>query len=336
MKDKKFLLDYGNGGKKSHNMISKIILPAFDNEYLNKMDDFALLKMGDGELKLSFSTDSYVVDPIFFPGGNIGELAVNGTVNDIAMSGAKPLFISVAFIIEEGFSFYDFKKIVNSMASASKVAGVKIVTGDTKVVTKGAADKIFINTSGVGLLEQNLNISGNNAKVGDKIILSGTMADHGVAILLQREEMNFESSIKTDSAPLNHIIQEIISSKMDVHCFRDPTRGGVATTLNEIALQSKVGINIYEKALPIKKEVKGVCELLGFDPLYVANEGKLLVFVNPKDAEKTLAIMRKNKFGKDASIIGEVTNEKKVYLETVIGGKRVVDMMSGTQLPRIC
>ncbi len=334
MNDKKVLLDYGNGGKKSYDMISKIILPAFDNEYLNKLDDFALFNLDSK--RVSFSTDSYVIDPIFFPGGDIGELAVNGTVNDISMSGATPLFISAAFMIEEGFLFKDLKTIVNSMAKASKKANVKIVTGDTKIVSKGSVDKIFINTSGVGVVEEGINISGNNVKVGDKIILSGTMADHGIAILLKRENLNFTSTIVTDSAPLNGMIKNIISSKADVHCFRDPTRGGVGTTLNEIALQSNVGMEIYEDKLPIKEEVKGACELLGFDPLYIANEGKLLVFVAPEDADKALSVIKKNKFGKDASIIGTVTDSKKVYLKTLIGGRRIIDMMSGTQLPRIC
>jgi hydrogenase expression/formation protein HypE len=287
---------------------------------------------------MAFSTDSYVVDPIFFNGGNIGDLAVNGTVNDIAMCGAIPLYISVGLIIEEGLPINDFQKIIKSMAKAADRAGVKIVTGDTKVVPRGKADKIFINTSGVGMIPEGVNVSGSRALPGDKIILSGTMADHGIAILTAREGLTFDGDLKTDSAPLNHMVKTLLSSGCEVHVLRDPTRGGVGTTLNEIASQSGVGMTLFEKDLPIKKQVNGVCELLGFDPLYIANEGKLLAIVPEKQASKVLDLIKADTFGKDAAIIGEVTDQRpgKVFLETAIGGQRLVDMLTGEQLPRIC
>jgi hydrogenase expression/formation protein HypE len=278
------------------------------------------------------------VDPIFFPGGNIGDLAVNGTVNDIAMCGAIPKYISVGLILEEGLPVKDLKIILKAMADAAKKAGVKIVTGDTKVVPKGKADKIFINTSGVGVIPLNVDVSGSNAKPGDKIIVSGTIADHGIAVLSCREGLKFDSDIQTDSAPLNKMVQSLVQSDHDIHVLRDPTRGGLGTTLNEIAVQSNVGISIDEQSLPVRGAVQGTCELLGFDPLYIANEGKLIAFVPEKDAQKALEIIRQDEFGKDAVIIGEVTVEKpgKVFLQTLIGGQRVVDMLIGEQLPRIC
>jgi hydrogenase expression/formation protein HypE len=287
---------------------------------------------------MAFSTDSYVVDPIFFNGGNIGDLAVNGTVNDIAMCGAIPLYISVGLIIEEGLPINDFQEIIKSMATAADRAGVKIVTGDTKVVPRGKADKIFINTSGVGMIPEGVNVSGSRALPGDKIILSGTMADHGIAILTAREGLTFDGDLKTDSAPLNHMVKTMLSSGCEVHVLRDPTRGGVGTTLNEIASQSGVGMTLFEKDLPIKKPVNGVCELLGFDPLYIANEGKLLAIVPEKQASKVLDLIKADTFGKNAAIIGEVTDQRpgKVFLETAIGGQRLVDMLTGEQLPRIC
>jgi hydrogenase expression/formation protein HypE len=278
------------------------------------------------------------VDPIFFNGGNIGDLAVNGTVNDIAMCGAIPLYISVGLIIEEGLPINDFQEIIKSMATAADRAGVKIVTGDTKVVPRGKADKIFINTSGVGMIPEGVNVSGSRALPGDKIILSGTMADHGIAILTAREGLTFDGDLKTDSAPLNHMVKTMLSSGCEVHVLRDPTRGGVGTTLNEIASQSGVGMTLFEKDLPIKKPVNGVCELLGFDPLYIANEGKLLAIVPEKQASKVLDLIKADTFGKNAAIIGEVTDQRpgKVFLETAIGGQRLVDMLTGEQLPRIC
>ncbi|MFH1155611.1 MAG: hydrogenase expression/formation protein HypE [Pseudomonadota bacterium] len=329
-------LDHGSGGRISHTMVSEMILPAFDNPMLARLDDGAeLLVQGT---RLAFSTDSYVVDPIFFPGGNIGDLAVNGTVNDVSMCGAQPLYISVGLIIEEGFPAEDLKIILASMADAAKKAGVQVVTGDTKVVPKGKADKIFINTSGIGVIPPGVKVSGSLARPGDVIIVSGTIADHGITVLSSREGLAFSSDIQTDSAPLNIMVREILAAGEGVHVLRDPTRGGLGTTLNEIASQSGVGIRIREKDIPVKGAVQGTCELLGFDPLYIANEGKLIAVVAPEIARTVLAAIRDNEYGRDAVIIGEVVAETpgKVILETVIGGTRIVDMLTGEQLPRIC
>jgi hydrogenase expression/formation protein HypE len=317
-------------------MFSKMILPAFHNDHLAQQDDGAVYPVPAG--RMAFSTDSYVVDPIFFGGGNIGDLAVNGTVNDIAMCGADPLYISVGLIIEEGLPIKDLQAILQTMAAAARRAGVKIVTGDTKVVPRGKADKIFINTSGVGMLFEGVTVSGSRARPGDKIILSGTLADHGIAILTAREGLTFDGDLKTDSAPLNHMVKAVLSSGYDVHVLRDPTRGGVGTTLNEIASQSGVGITLFEKELPVRKEVNGVCELLGFDPLYIANEGKLIAVVPEEHALQVLEIIQADVFGKDAAIVGEVTDQHpgKVFMETAVGGRRLVDMLTGEQLPRIC
>ncbi len=336
MTEEKILLDHGSGGKISHAMFAEMILPLFENSELSKQDDGAILDVENG--KLAFSTDSYVVDPIFFPGGNIGDLAVNGTVNDVAMCGAIPKFISVGLIIEEGLPVKEFKTILESMAAAAKKAGVKIVTGDTKVVPRGKADKIFINTSGIGVIPPGIDVSGSNAEPGDKIIVSGTIADHGITVLSSREGLSFDSDIQTDSAPLNKMVHSLVQSDLDVHVLRDPTRGGLGTTLNEIAAQSEVGIKIDEPCLPVRGAVQGTCELLGFDPLYIANEGKLIAFVPEKDARKALELIRKDEFGRDAVIIGEVTRNDpgRVLLRTAIGGTRVVDMLTGEQLPRIC
>lgn len=334
--DDTVLLDHGAGGRASHAMFTKMILPLFHNDALARQDDGAVYPVPAG--RMAFSTDSYVVDPIFFGGGNIGDLAVNGTVNDIAMCGASPLYISVGLIIEEGLPLKHLQTILKTMAEAAARAGVKIVTGDTKVVPKGKADKIFINTSGVGMLFEGVDVSGSRARPGDKIILSGTMADHGVAILTAREGLTFEGDLKTDSAPLNHMVKAVLSSGCDVHVLRDPTRGGVGTTLNEIAAQSGVGMTLFEKDLPVKKQVAGVCELLGFDPLYIANEGKLIAIVPEPHAVQVLDIIRADDFGGNAAIIGEVTDQhpEKVFLQTAIGGRRLVDMLTGEQLPRIC
>ncbi|RPJ18061.1 MAG: hydrogenase expression/formation protein HypE [Desulfobacteraceae bacterium] len=336
MKSEKILLDHGSGGKISHSLTKDIMLPVFDNPILSKLNDGAILNIGGK--KFAFSTDTYVVDPIFFPGGDIGELAVYGTVNDIAMCGGSPLYLSAGLVIEEGFPVSDLKKIIKSMGNASKRAGVKIVTGDTKVVPKGAADKIFINTSGIGVIPDNIDVGCEKALPGDKIILSGTIADHGITVLTQREGMKFTSSVRSDTAPLNHMVEKIFSSGGSIHVLRDPTRGGVGTSLNEIAEKSECGIKIFESRIPVKNEVKSICELLGFDPLYIANEGKLLAFVSPQDSERVLSAVRENEFGKDACIIGEVVSGHpgKVFLETLIGGTRMVDMLTGEQLPRIC
>ena len=336
MKSDKILLDHGSGGRASHQLVSELILNYFQNPILADLEDSASLSIGNKTL--AFSTDSYTVTPLFFPGGNIGDLAINGTVNDLAMRGAIPLYLSVGFIIEEGFPISDFENILNSMKEYAAEADVIIVTGDTKVVPKLAADKIFINTSGIGIIPDGINISGKNALPGDKIIVSGTIADHGITVLTQREGLNFDSPLKSDSAPLNHLVKEMLAASDQIHVLRDPTRGGVGTTLNEIAGQSNVGIKLYEDNLPVRDEVAGACELLGLDPLYLANEGKLLAFVKENDANKILQTMRSNKYGKESVIIGEVTenNPGKVFMKTAIGGTRIVDMLTGEQLPRIC
>jgi hydrogenase expression/formation protein HypE len=336
MKTDRILLDHGSGGRISHRLITDLMLPIFDNPMLGALHDGATLEI-DGN-RFAFSTDTFVVDPIFFPGGSIGDLAVNGTVNDLAMCGAKPLYLSVGFIIEEGFSMTDLNKILKCMGIASEKAGVKVVTGDTKVVPKGAVDKIFINTSGIGKIPDKVNISSQNARPGDTIILSGTIADHGMTVLTQREGMIFDSSLKSDTAPLNHMVSRMLSACNDIHVLRDPTRGGVGTALNEIAGKSNVGIQIYEEKIPLKNETESICELLGFDPLYVANEGKLIAFVDADHAKEVLSAIQEDDHGKDACIIGEVVSDHrgKVVMRTRIGGTRIIDMLMGQQLPRIC
>ncbi|NIM02983.1 hydrogenase expression/formation protein HypE [bacterium] len=331
---KRILLAHGSGGKLSHQLI-KSFVKKFRNLPLAKLDDSAVLKFKG---KLAFTTDSYVVDPIYFPGGDIGKLAVNGTVNDLAMVGARPLYLSASAIIEEGFSLNELEGIVDSMNRAARAAGVKIVAGDTKVVGKGGADKVFINTSGIGLVDSGVDISSKNARLGDKIILSGTIGDHGIAILNAREGFDFRTKVKSDCQPLNGMVSEILKVSKNVHVLRDPTRGGLATSLNEIAKQSGVGIEIEEEKIPVKEEVKAVCEMLGFDPLYIANEGKLVAFVPQKDCAKILNAIKKNKQGKDAQIIGAVVSRHKgrVVVKTSVGGERVLDMLTGEQLPRIC
>ena len=336
MKYDKILLDHGSGGKISHRLTTDMLLPVFDNPILSQLNDGAIFELQG--MKLAFSTDSYTVDPIFFPGGNIGDLAINGTVNDIAMCGGDPIYLSVGLIIEEGFSMTDLEKILNEMGTAAEIAGVTVVTGDTKVVPKGAVDKIFINTSGIGLIPPNVDIASHQATPGDKIILSGTIADHGITILTQREGLSFESSLTSDTAPLNQMVKQMLAVGRGIHVLRDPTRGGVGTALNEVADKSKVGIKITETDIPLKKEVVAACELLGFDPLYLANEGKLLAFVSAEDADAVLAAIRSNPYGKDAAVIGKVVEDHigKVIVETRIGGMRIVDMLAGEQLPRIC
>ena len=336
MKTDKILLDHGSGGKMSHSLVTDLMLPIFDNPMLEALHDGAILNM-DG-IRLAFSTDSYVVDPIFFPGGSIGDLAVNGTVNDVAMCGAVPLYISVGLIIEEGFSMDDLEKILNDMKKAAEKANVKVVTGDTKVVPKGAADKIFVNTSGIGIIPGEVDISGQNARSGDIVILSGTIADHGMTVLTQREGMAFDSPIKSDTAPLNHMVSRMLAKAKAIHVLRDPTRGGVGTALNEIAGKSNVGIQIHEEKVPLNNQTESICELLGFDPLYVANEGKLIAFVDADHAKKVLSAIQEDTYGKDAAIIGEVVSDHrgKVVMKTRIGGTRIIDMLVGSQLPRIC
>ena len=334
----KILLDHGSGGKISHSLTKDMMLPVFDNDILAALNDGAIFELAGN--RLAFSTDSYTVDPIFFPGGNIGDLAINGTVNDIAMCGATPLYLSVGLIIEEGLSMTDLETIINDMGRAAQAAGVTVVTGDTKVVPRGTADRIFINTSGIGLIPPDVHVASDNARAGDKIILSGTIADHGVTILTQREGLSFETSLQSDSAPLNHMIKKMFSAAApgNIHVLRDPTRGGVGTALNEIAEKSEIGIEIIEDRIPLKDEVAGACELLGFDPLYLANEGKLLAFVSPDRVAAVLQAIQSDPYGKDAAVIGRVVNDYvgKVFLKTRIGGKRIVDMLAGEQLPRIC
>ena len=331
----KVLLAHGSGGKLSHDLIEKNFVSALGNPILNKLDDSAVFELSG---RLAFTTDSYTVSPIFFPGGDIGKLAVNGTVNDLAMIGAIPLYLSLSFIIEEGFLIAELEKIVNSIYQAADEAGVKIVTGDTKVVNQGSADKLFINTSGVGIVSPGVDISGANAIPGDKVIVSGSLGNHGIAVLSQREGLKFQVPIESDCAPLNKLVAEILETSASIHCLRDPTRGGLATTLNEFAEQSQVGIRIEEESIPINKAVLAACELLGFDPLYVANEGKLVAIVASSDADKVLAKMRQNQYGTEAAIIGEVVNAYpgKVVMKTRLGSSRIVDMPVGELLPRIC
>jgi hydrogenase expression/formation protein HypE len=330
------LLAHGSGGKLTHELINKMFLPQFKNELLEPLHDGAVFTLG-GQ-KFAFSTDSYVVNPIFFPGGDIGELAVNGTVNDLAMCGARPLYLSSAFIIEEGLPVDDLWKIVLSMQEAARRAGVLLVTGDTKVVDRGKGDKIFINTSGVGIIDNGVEISPKKIRVGDKIIINGEIGVHGIAVMSVREGLEFETQIRSDTAPLNGLVEEILRVSDNIHVLRDPTRGGVATTLNELAEQSKLGILIDEERIPVSEDVRGACEILGLDPLYIANEGKLLAFVLPDDCERVLAAMRKHVLGRESVVIGEVVNQHHgtVVMKSKIGGTRVVDMLTGEQLPRIC
>ena len=334
LKDK-ILLTHGSGGKLAHELIEKNFLQALGNPILAKLDDSAVL---DFNGRLAFTTDSYVVNPIFFPGGDIGKLAVYGTVNDLAMSGAKPLYLSLSFIIEEGLPQDELNEIVDSVQKAAQEAGVKIITGDTKVVHRGSADKLFINTAGIGIIPKGIDISGSNARPGDKVILSGTIGDHGIAVLSQREGVRFSTQLESDCAPLGGLVAEMLEASSNIHCLRDPTRGGLATTLNELARQSKVSIRIEEEKVPVREEVLAGCEMLGFDPLYVANEGKLVAIVADEDADKILKAMRGNHYGKDAAIIGEVRAENpgRVVMKTWLGASRIIDMLAGDPLPRIC
>jgi len=330
------LLAHGGGGKLMHQLIDKMIYREFKNEFLSQNHDGSILPINGN--KLAFTTDSFVVNPLFFPGGDIGDLAVNGTINDLVCCGAKPLYISLAFIIEEGLLMSDLWMIIQSIKKAIKKAGVKIVTGDTKVVEKGKGDGIFINTSGIGELYPNQNINPINCKAGDVVLINGGIAEHGIAIISKREGLQFETDIHSDSAALNTMMQEVFEKCTNIHVLRDPTRGGLASTLNEIAETSNTGITLYEKELPIDEAVHGACEILGFDPLYVANEGKILIILPENEASKVLEIMKKYPEGKNSKFIGRVSNEYvgMVQLETIIGSKRVVDMISGEQLPRIC
>jgi hydrogenase expression/formation protein HypE len=333
--EEKILLAHGSGGKLSHDLLKKTLVNRLSNPFLDRMDDSAVLDISG---RVAFTTDSYVVNPIFFAGGDIGRLAVCGTVNDLSMAGATPLYLSLSLILEEGFSLSDLEKIVFSIQKTTEEAGVKIVTGDTKVVNRGMADKIFINTSGLGVVPDGVNVSGSNARPGDKIILSGTIGDHGIAVLSQREGLEFQTTLESDCAPLNSLVREILEASRNVHALRDPTRGGLASTLCEFAQNSRVGIRIEEEKIPMKDAVRAVCELMGFDPLYVANEGKVVAAVAPEDAEKVLAQMQKNRYGAEANIIGEVVSEHpgRVVMKTPLGTSRIVEMLMGELLPRIC
>ncbi|MCF8373317.1 MAG: hydrogenase expression/formation protein HypE [Bacteroidales bacterium] len=333
----KIILNHGGGGLLTKELISNLFYTYFKNDILLEQGDSAILNTEAGHL--AFTTDSYVVDPIFFPGGNIGKLAVCGTVNDLSVSGAKPLYLSAGFIIEEGLSMNDLEEIVRSMAEEAKKAGVQIVCGDTKVVNRGKCDKVFINTSGIGILEDRHKEigSGRKIQVGDKIIINGFVGDHGIAVLGARKSLNFQTEIKSDCASLSHIIQEVLA-EVDVHFMRDATRGGLATVLNEIAEHRNFGIEINEDEIPVREETQGVCELLGFDPLYLANEGKVVMVVPADKVEVCLSILQNNELAKDSRTIGEIVESYpgKVILKTSIGGRRFVELNTGEQLPRIC
>jgi hydrogenase expression/formation protein HypE len=331
----KILLAHGSGSRLSHDLVEKILAPPLNNPILSRMDDSAVFELSG---KIAFTTDSYVVSPIFFPGGDIGRLAVCGTVNDLSMSGARPLYISLALIIEEGLEIEELRRVIESVRETAEEAGVIIVTGDTKVVDRGKADRLFINTAGIGLIEDGTDISGSNARPGDRIILSGGIGEHGMAVMSKREGLQFNLPITSDCAPLNHLAAAMLAASRRIHSMRDPTRGGLASTLNEFARQSGVGITIEEAKIPVHDGVRGACELLGLDPLYIANEGKLVAVIDPIDTDRVLAAMKKNKYGVQSAIIGEVTTEHKgrVVMKTSIGSSRIVDMPAGEILPRIC
>ncbi|MBO9342869.1 MAG: hydrogenase expression/formation protein HypE [Roseiflexus sp.] len=330
------IMGHGGGGKLSAELVEHLFLPAFAEAGAVDMGDAALITVGG--MRLAYSTDSFVVRPLFFPGGNIGELAVNGTVNDIAMRGAQPLFLSAGFILEEGMSLDRLAAIAGSMGAAARRAGVKLVAGDTKVVDRGHGDGVYINTSGFGIIPEGVDIGPMRAQPGDVIIVSGTIGDHGIAILSVREGLEFGAPIESDTAPLNGLVADMLDETRTIHVLRDPTRGGVASALNEIARASQVGIVIDERKLPVQDAVRAACELLGMDPIYVANEGKLIAIVPPADADRLLARMRAHPQGRQAAIIGHVTADHPgiVAARTGIGGTRIVDMMVGEQLPRIC
>jgi len=333
---KEIVLAHGSGGKLSHQLISKLVLPQFTNELLAPLHDGAIFSLG--KERLAFSTDSYVVSPIFFPGGDIGKLAVHGTVNDLAMCGAKPMYLSVGFILEEGTPMEDFWRVVQSMRTAADAAGVQLVTGDTKVVDRGKADQIFVNTAGIGIIPEGVRIHPARAQPGDKVLISGPIAVHGIAIMSVREGLEFETEIASDTAALHALVSDLLAACPDTHVLRDPTRGGVSSALTEIAQSANLGVTLQEAAIPIHEEVKGACEILGLDPLYVANEGKLIAIVSPEDEGAALAALRGNSLGQEAAVIGEMTSEHPgfVVMKTRVGGTRVVDMLSGEQLPRIC
>ena len=333
----RIVLGHGSGGKLMHDLIAKMFLPVFDNPLLRAGDDAAVFRLSACS-RLALSTDSHVVYPLFFPGGDIGRLAVCGTVNDVAVLGAQPLYLTAGFILEEGLELQVLQRVLTSMREAAEEAGVQIVTGDTKVVQKGKADGLYINTAGLGTVLAGVEIGGAQAKPGDVVILSGPIGDHGIAVLGARGELGFDADVQSDVAPLNHLIMALLDASEQVHVLRDPTRGGVATTLNEIAKQSGVGITLFEKAIPVRPAVRAACEMLGFDPLYVANEGRVIVIIAREDADRALEVMRQNRYGAESVIVGEVQAESpgRVLLKTAIGSHRLVDVLLGEMLPRIC
>lgn len=330
------VMGHGAGGKLMNDLIRHLFASEFENELLGQLGDATVIENGGG--RLAFTTDSFVVSPLFFPGGDIGELAINGTVNDLAMSGAQPLYLSAGFILEEGLHMETLARVVTSMSRACKRADVKIAAGDTKVVNKGHGDGIYLNTTGIGIIPANVDIRPTNAQPGDAIIVSGTMGDHGIAIMSVREGLRFDSAIESDTAPLHGLVKAMLAAAPNIHCLRDATRGGLSAVLNELAAASKVGIEFEESKVPVRAEVSSACEMLGLDPFYIANEGKLVAFVPEKDAEKVLDAMRNHEYGKEAAIIGRVVDEHKglVVAKTSIGGSRVVDLPAGELLPRIC
>jgi hydrogenase expression/formation protein HypE len=332
----RILLGHGSGGRMTGELIAQCFLPAFRNPHLEKLDDHALVEAGGA--RLAFTTDAYVVTPLFFPGGDIGTLAVHGTVNDLATAGARPLYLAAAFILEEGFPLSDLTRIVASMRAAAESAGVLLVTGDTKVVGRGKADGCFVTTTGIGVVEHDCTLSSDQARPGDQVVLSGHIAEHGVAIMAARADLELETPVASDTAALHRMALDVLATGADVHCLRDPTRGGVATALNEIAQRSKAGIVLDETAVPVREPVRGVCELLGLDPLYVANEGALLAIVARGDAARVVEAMRRHPEGRQARVVGDVVEDRAalVVLKTSIGGRRIVDMLPGDQLPRIC
>ena len=329
-------MTHGSGGRASAQLVDELFLRAFDNDWLRALNDQACFLVSSG--RMVAATDSHVVSPLFFPGGDIGCLSVHGTINDVAMAGAKPLYLTAGFILEEGFPLSDLRRIVDSMAAAAREAGVAVIAGDTKVVEQGKGDGVFITTTGIGVVPEGLYISGDRARPGDRILLSGTIGDHGVAIMSSREDLRFGTTVASDTAALHGLVATMVEAVPDIHCLRDPTRGGLATTLNEIAQQSRVGMRIREAPIPVRPQVRAACEFLGLDPLYVANEGKLVAICPPEAAERLLAVMQAHHLGADAAIIGEVVDDRHhfVEMETAFGGRRMVDWLTGEQLPRIC
>ena len=329
-------MTHGSGGRAMAQLIEQLFVARLDNDLLRQGNDQAAFDVPGGRMVMS--TDSHVVSPLFFPGGDIGSLSVHGTINDVAMAGARPLYLAAGFILEEGFPLADLERIVSSMAQAANAAGVPVVTGDTKVVERGKGDGLFITTTGVGVVPEGVELSGDRARPGDRVLLSGSIGDHGIAIMSKRENLSFETTIESDSQALHDLVAEMIDVAPGIRCMRDPTRGGLASTLNEIARQSGVGMLLDESAIPVRPEVAAACELLGLDPLYVANEGKLVAVVPAEDAERVLAAMRGHPKGRDASIIGRVRGDERgfVEMETLFGGRRIVDWLAGEQLPRIC